>query len=157
MINDGAQDLKDVVYLAGPGDHYKAWNNTGVYQDFACAAGPVHIPEGWTPAAQNTMWSIYPVSDHLTLAVHSRNDLGILCLFHQSDANRILNAISKANPDPALLYSSFQWPDGKHLTYDVQAAKDRWVMISTDGKTLDRNFDRWALMEGKWKGGNKKK
>jgi len=148
MFEDQAQELEDVFHLAGPGSEFTEWNNTGVHKDFACAAGPVHIPDGQTPAMANNLWSVYQCNENLSLAIHSRQDLGIVCLFRNSDAAEVLWQVSESNSDPRLLYSEFQWPGGKRITYDVNAPKDQWVVISAGGQAVPRTHDRWPLMTG---------
>ena len=39
MLEDEAKDLKQVLSLAGPGDEYTEWNNTGVYRDLHALRG----------------------------------------------------------------------------------------------------------------------
>ena len=148
MFGDQAQELEDVFHLAGPGSEFTGWNNTGVYRNFACAAGPVHIPDGQTPAVENALWAVYRCNENLSLALHSRQDLGIVCFFRNSDAEEVLRQVSESNSDPRLLYSEFQWPGGIRITYDVKAPKDQWVVISAGGQTMARSHDRWPLMVG---------
>ncbi|EPR65456.1 hypothetical protein [Cyclobacterium qasimii] len=49
FMNDEAKELEETFHLSGPGTNFMEWNNTGVYKDFACAAGPVSIPKGQVP------------------------------------------------------------------------------------------------------------
>lgn len=147
MLNDQAKDLKEVLHIAGPGDAFTEWNNTGVYRNFACAAGPVHIPDGWVPAAQNDLWTVYQGNENLFIAVYSRQNLGVFCLFREENPGKILQEVSTANPDPDRLYQEFQWPNAERITYDVKAPKDQWVIRSADGQKLNHDFDRWPLME----------
>jgi len=87
-------------------------------------------------------------AQNLSIAVHSQRDLGILCIFHNGDAEEVLRGVSESNSDPEMLYREFQWPEGARITYDVKAPKSRWVIISAGGKIMDRDFDRWPLMDG---------
>jgi hypothetical protein len=148
MLDDTAQELKNVFHLAGPGSDFKEWNNTGVYRNFACAAGPVHVPDGRTPVAENDLWKIYHCNEDLSLAIHSQQDLGLICLFRNGDAEDILRQVSEPNSDPKLLYSEFQWPGGTRIIYDAKAPRDQWVIISASGQAMNRNYDRWSLMDG---------
>ena len=146
FLNDHAQDLSETIHLAGPGSDFMKWNNTGVYQNLACAAGPVVIPKTFHPAAKNDLWSVYTSGDSLLIAVHSTADFGVISVFRQSDAARLLTELTKANSDLDKLKTSFQFPEGPKITYDVLAPEDKWVMVSADGQMLDREFDKWPLI-----------
>ncbi|MGC9469218.1 MAG: hypothetical protein ACP5HS_11550 [Anaerolineae bacterium] len=148
MLSDGAQDLSEVLHLSGPGESFTEWNNTGVHRDFAVAAGPVDVPATWLPAAANELWSVYVPSEALLVAVHSDPEHGVVALFHDSDPETVLAAVSGANPNTDLLDRTYQWPDGPTLTYNVNAPRDHWVMSAVDEQALDRDFDRWPLLEG---------
>jgi hypothetical protein len=151
IVDGDARELEDVLHLAGPGETFTGWNNTGVHQDFAIAAGPVHVPEGWTPSFSNELWQIYPGAENLSIAVHSQGDLGIVAIFRDGDARAVLNAVSRANGSGITLKRTFVWPDGPELTYNPHAPKNLWVMIAVDGEPLDRAFDSWPLLDG-WTG-----
>ena len=146
FLDDHAQDLSETIHLAGPGSDFMKWNNTGVYKNLACAAGPVVIPRTFHPAAKNDLWSVYTSGDSLLIAVHSTADFGVISVFRQSDAARLLTELTKANSDPDKLKTSFQFPEGPKITYDVLAPEDKWVMVSADGQMLDRDFDKWPLI-----------
>lgn len=146
MFNDGAKNLDEVIHLYGPGDDFRNWNNTGVYKDFACAAGPVHIPENWSPEIKNKTWSIYECPDNFLLAVHSRHDLGIICLFHKGNAKMVLEKITELNNDKAL-YHQFIWPEGDKIEYDTEAPENKWVIVAIDGDNVSREYDKWSLIE----------
>jgi hypothetical protein len=148
LLDDDAVDLADVFHLAGPGPDFRRWNNTGVYRDFACAAGPVHMPARFKAAQQNGAWRIFAVQPGLTLAVYSTPTVGLLAVFRDRTSAELLRAIQESNPDPAALAHSFQFPHGPRLTYDLASPPDRWVMVAHDGQALDREFDRWPLIAG---------
>lgn len=148
LLDDGAATLDEVLHLAGPGEDFRKWNNTGVHRDFAAAAGPVHIPAGWEADATDETWSVYTRNEALSIAVHSDAQGGLVAIFHDGDAEAVLAAVSEANPDPLQLERVFRWPDGPALAYNVHAPKNRWVMVAVDEDPLDRAFDRWPLMVG---------
>jgi hypothetical protein len=150
LIDDDSQDIDEVVHLSGPGANFTTWNNSGVYKNFACAAGPVHIPDKWKPTVNNDLWSMYRKSDSLSVAVHSQEDLGIICLFYEGNATQLLNDITEKNSNRKLLYNNFQFPFGERITYDTKSPKNKWVIVKCGNKELDRNFDRWALMKGEF-------
>ena len=147
FLNDSSKDLSSVIHLAGPGTDYMKWNNTGVYRNFACAKGPVLIPESFFPVQKNKIWSVYSTKDSLLIAVHSNKDFGLIALFRNRNANTLMADLMKANPDANQLKSEFTFPDSDRITYDVSAPQDQWVIVSVNGRMLDRNFDKWPLIE----------
>ena len=124
------------------------WNNTGVYKNFACAAGQVSIPEGVVPEAQEEDWSVYAITESVIVIAYSTEKLGIIAVFEDADSQVVFEKVLAENSDYQKLKSFFKFPNGSLLEYDVQAKKDQWVMISEDGQVLDRNFDSWPLIEG---------
>ena len=114
----------------------------------ACAAGPVHVPARFNAAQQSGAWRIYTVQPGLTIAVYSTPALGVLAVFRDLAPDEVLRAILQNNPDAPALKRTFQFPNGPRLTYDLAAPQDRWVMISHGGQVLDRDFDRWPLIDG---------
>lgn len=148
FLNDSAKILSSVIHLAGPGTDFMNWNNTGVYKSFACAAGPVYVPESFTPIQKNQIWSIYTTKDSLLIAVHSVADFGLISVFRNGNASSLIGELMKANSDIDKLKSGFQFPDGHKISYDVSAPKKKWVIVSADGKQLDRDFDKWPLIDG---------
>lgn len=87
LVDDSAQDLSEVAHMGGPCKNFTGWNNTGVFEDFAVAAGPVFVSTGWTPACQEDGWSIYaPLPDRqgLIVAVRSASDFGHITIMHDN-------------------------------------------------------------------------
>jgi hypothetical protein len=148
FTDEVALNLKNVFHLSGPGTDFMKWNNTGVYKRFACAAGPVQIPDVYLPVAQHKNWSVFTPGQNLLLAVFSSKDLGIVAVFEGGDANKILNDVETSNPDIERLKTTFQFPGGSLIEYDVYAPKNKWVITKVDGKLLDREYDAWPLLQG---------
>lgn len=148
FLNDTVGNLSSVIHLAGPGKDFMEWNNTGVYKNFACTAGPVYIPALFKPKRKNETWSIYAPNDSLLIAVHSEIEFGLVAVFETTDVDALLSQLVRANPDVKLLKSEFRFPLGRSLTYDVYAPKNKWVMISDNAQMLNRDFDQWPLMDG---------
>lgn len=146
MLGDDTRDLSEILHIEDPEQPFTEWNHTGVHRDFACAAGSVHVPETWLPGALNALWTVYPVHPDLSIVVYRGPSVGIIALFHDGNAERVLTAVSAANDDPLVLERSFQWPDGPKLAYNVHAPKDQWVMVAVDTTPLDRDFDTWPWM-----------
>ena len=148
FLNDAAYVLSETFHLMGPGNDFMLWNNTGVYQNFACAAGPVNIPAGIEPVAQQNDWSVYSMSDSVSIVVCSTESFGMMAMFEGFNHYELLTSVVNANSDSEQLHQTFHFPSGRKLTYDVLAPEDKWVMISDNEKMLDRNFDAWPLIEG---------
>ena len=148
FLDDAAEDLSSVFHIAGPGSDYMGWNNTGVYKDFACAAGPVSIPPSATPIKKNESWAIYNGKNNLLIAVHSEANFGLMAIFENINADALLSNLILLNPDNELLKSGFQFPGGQKLTYDVNAPKNKWVIVTVNGALQSRNFDEWPLIDG---------
>lgn len=148
LLGDNAVDLADVFHLAGPGGDFRKWNNTGVHRNFACVAGPVHVPARFTAVQQSGAWRIYAPQPGLMLGVYSTPSVGLLALFPQAEPDALLQEILARNADSAALAHTFQFPAGPRLTYDLGSPPDRWVIVTCDGQALDRNFDRWPLVAG---------
>jgi len=148
FIDDDAGELADVIHINGKGQDFMQWNNTGVYKDFACSNGPVVVPEKFKPVAQNNLWKIYQISDSLHFAVHSGENLGIISVFVNRKPAELADELLKINPDADLLKTTFQFPGGSRISYDVNAPKNKWTIISADNQLLDRDFDQWPLISG---------
>jgi hypothetical protein len=141
----GGSALDSVFHLEGPGDDFRKWNNTGVYRNFACAAGPVHVPEGRLPAASVHNWSIYELDRGRLLACYSTPALGIMAVCRAGSPAALLDELVHANPETSRLKRVFVHPDGDLIVYDVRAARNRWVIASVNGRPADRRFDSWPF------------
>jgi hypothetical protein len=151
FLNDTADVLSETFHLMGPGTDFMLWSNTGVYRNFACAAGTVKIPAGIEPVAQQNDWSVYSMKDSVSIVVYSTESLGIMAMFEGDNPVELLKSVIEKNSDSKQLHQTFQFPSGRKLTYDVLAPEDTWVMISDNEKMLDRNFDSWPLIDGDFK------
>ena len=147
LLDDDAMDLEEVLHVSGPGERFRDWNNTGVHRDFAVAAGPVSIPDGWDPEARSDRWQVYQ-KEGIIIVVYSTDDLGLFCLFHEGEPDDILSSVRMANSVEAQLTGRFTWPSGRTLTYNVASPKDQWVMTTADGDSLDREHTSWPLLDG---------
>ncbi len=150
MCQTTTEHLSSTFHLAGPGSDFKQWNNTGVYKNFACAAGPVHVPSEATLIAENNLWKIYLAAKDLLVAVHSEPNFGIISILPQADAKTLLADLTALNSDESILRHQFKTLDQHTLTYDTLSPKNTWVMSTDNGQALDRNFDTWALLGGNY-------
>ncbi|MCB1092578.1 MAG: hypothetical protein KDL87_13670, partial [Verrucomicrobiae bacterium] len=83
------------------------------------------------------------------IAIHSTEDCGLFCLLPEvGDFAAEAMRLATLNADPIELEKVFRWPGGEVLSYDILAEKGKWVMISTDEKSLERDHGRWPLMMG---------
>ena len=70
---------------------------------------------------------------------------------HRSDQqNNLMEAILLVNPNPEQLNQTFQFPGGQKIEYDVLAPKNKWVIQAVDRNPLDRDFDKWPLINGEF-------
>lgn len=148
FLNDTASVLANVFHLAGPGDDFKQWNNTGVYRHFACAAGPVKIPAGLKPVQNKNEWAVYQMNDSVSVAVYSSGKLGIMAITENQNPIDFLENIVCLNSDRPKLDHQFTTPDGTKIEYDVNSPKDSWVIRAINGNPVDRKYDRWPLIQG---------
>jgi hypothetical protein len=148
LLPDGASELAEVFHLAGPGTNFRRWNNTGVADRLAVAAGPVHVPARFTQEAAHGHWRLYSAENGLRIAVFSTSDLGLLVLFPETEPSGLLEAVVAANPSPADLRRGFRFPAGSEVAYDLNGPANRWVITAIDGQPVDRRFDRWPLLSG---------
>lgn len=151
FLNDGATNLSQTFHLSGPGTDFMKWNNTGVYKNFAAAAGPVSIPKGQKPVVEDGGWKIFNCKDDITLAIYTSSDVGLLYVSNEKDPKILLKNIINLNSDEQKLKTTFNSPEGMAIEYDLMAKKNTWVIKSVGGKYLDRKFDLWPLIEGELK------
>jgi len=151
FLNDQATELSETFHLAGPGSDFMEWNNTGVCQNFAVAAGPVSVPTGYLPFTQKDSWKVYQSRDSLLIAVYSTPNLGILSVHEKQNPQELADRLFASNSDPEKLKTQFLLPAGLKIEYDVFAPKDMWVIKAIDGNPVDRNCDKWPLIEGDMK------
>ena len=150
FLNDHAAELSATFNIAGPGNDFKGWNNTGVYKNFACAAGPVSIPQNCKAIAQKGNWSMYQMQDGVVLVIYSTPKFGLMAVFENESTPNLLDQIVTLNSSEQDILSSFQFPNGEKISYDVLAAKSKWVIKSVNNQLQKRNFDQWALIDGKF-------
>jgi hypothetical protein len=148
FFNDTADILSESIHLSGPGSDFMKWNNTGVYKNFACAAGPVFVPAEIIPFEENKNWSVFSMRDSISVAIYSTDDLGLIAIFENHSPEGLLNKLLNANPDEDKLKDHFQFPVGRIIRYDVNAPENKWVIVSDNQQIFNREFDLWSLIEG---------
>ncbi|MFG0288102.1 MAG: hypothetical protein ACF8CQ_08010 [Rhodopirellula sp. JB044] len=148
LLRERADDLSEVLHLSGPGNDFQHWNNTGVWNNTAVAAGPVQIPGDWSADASSEHWQVFRRTSNLCICVHSTSDLGLVHVLQSEFPERTLSQLHDSNPNVTQLNSAFQIPSGPRIRYDVNADKDEWVIRKVNDTNLDRDFDRWPMMQG---------
>lgn len=147
FLNDGASEMRETFHMFGPGNDFMDWNNTGVYQEFACTKGKVHIPEGKKPIMSSANWQIFSVKEGVFLATYSKKELGLIAIVRSNTAKTVLEKIVKNNSDERQLNHFFHHPNGNRIEYDLESPKDQWVIKSINKIKTDRNFSKWAFFE----------
>jgi hypothetical protein len=122
------------------------WNNTGVYKNFACASGKVFVPNGFLPILKRNNWAVYEGNNNVKIAVYAAENISLMLVFEEMEAEDLLVNLEKSNPNNELLKTQFQFSDGQIINYDVNAPLHKWVIKSIDGKSVERNFSKWALI-----------
>ena len=148
FLDDDAKDLKEIFHMYGPGEDMMEWNNSGVYEDFACAKGRIYNPEGRQAVLTSDKWQIFTISEGIFLAAYSEKDLGLMVIVRAQSAEASLETILQNNPDKKLCQTQFNHPNGNFIEYDLNSPKDKWVITKVNKETVDREFDHWPFFEG---------
>jgi hypothetical protein len=147
FLNDDAQEMRETFHMFGPGDNFVEWNNTGVYQDFACTKGKVYIPEAKQALISSANWKIFSIIEGVFLAIYSKKDIGLMAIVRSNSAKDVLNKIVENNNDESRLNTRFNHPNGNIIDYDLESPKDQWVITRVNSKNMDRNFSKWPFFE----------
>jgi hypothetical protein len=62
----------------------------------------------------------------------------------------LLEQIVALNSSEQKINTSFQFPNGEKINYDVLATKSKWVIKSVNDQLQKRNFDQWPLIDGEY-------
>ena len=147
FLDDDASEMKHAFHMFGPGDNFIDWNNTGVYQDFACTKGKVHIPVNKKVLKSSGNWKIFLITEGLYLAIFSKEELGLMVIVRSNSVENILEDILRKNSDEKKLSTYFNHPNGKLIEYDLKSPKDQWVIKSVNKISTNRNFSEWDLFD----------
>ena len=148
FLDDDALELEDTFHMYGPGEDVTGWNNTGVYQDFACTRGRVHVPKGKHPILTSSDWKIYTIAEGIFLGVYSEQSIGIMAIIRAKSAEEVVRAVLQGNSDKTLLQTQFRHPNGNLVEYDLGAPKDTWIIKKVNNELANRKFDQWPMFEG---------
>lgn len=148
FLDDNAKMVDNAFHISGPTNDFYQWNNTGVYENFACSAGKVFIPQGYKPTVENAIWSIFEAKNKVQIAVYSSENLGIMVVFENENPQELATKLLDLNPNIEGLKTKFHFLNGSTIEYDVLSPRNKWIIKAVDGKALDRSFGNWALIEG---------
>jgi hypothetical protein len=104
------------------------------------------VPEGFKPVLERKNWAIYEGNSNVKIAVYATENVGLMLVFEDKKAEDLLANLEKSNPSDEQLKTQFQFPDGQIITYDVNAPQNKWVIKSIDGKSIERDFSKWELI-----------
>ena len=147
FLNDDASEMKHAFHMFGPGDNFIDWNNTGVYQDFACTKGKVNIPVNKKVLKSSGNWKIFLITEGIYLATFSKEELGLMVIVRSNSVENILEDILRKNSDEKKLSTYFHHPNGNIIEYDLNSPKDQWVIKSVNKISTNRNFSEWDLFD----------
>mgnify|MGYP006864325335 FL=1 len=147
FLNDDAEEMSETFHMFGPGDNFVEWNNTGVYEDFACTKGKVYIPEAKQALISSANWQIFSITEGVFLAIYSKKEIGVMAIVRSNSAKDVLNKIIENNSDESLLNTRFNHPNGNIIDYDLESPKDQWVITRVNRKNMDRDFSKWPFFE----------
>jgi len=117
FLDDDVKVVKDAFHIFGPTNDFYKWNNTGVYQNFACAAGKGIIPNSYKTVAENAVWSIFEAKNEVQIAVHSSDNLGIMVVFENENPQELAKKLLDLNPISENLKTKIQLPNGSKIEY----------------------------------------
>ena len=147
FLNDDAEEMSETFHMFGPGDNFVEWNNTGVYEDFACTKGKVYIPEAKQALISSANWQIFSIIEGVFLAIYSKKEIGLMAIIRSNSAKDVLNKIIENNSDESRLNTRFNHPNGNIIDYDLESPKDQWVITRVNRKNMDRDFSKWPFFE----------
>ena len=147
FLNDDAEEMSETFHMFGPGENFVEWNNTGVYEDFACTKGKVYIPEAKQALISSANWQIFSIIEGVFLAIYSKKEIGLMAIIRSNSAKDVLNKIIENNSDESLLNTRFNHPNGNIIDYDLESPKDQWVITRVNRKNMDRDFSKWPFFE----------
>ena len=147
FLDDDASEMKHAFHMFGPGDNFIDWNNTGVYKDFACTKGKVHIPVNKKVLKSSGNWKIFLITEGIYLAIFSKEELGLMVIVRSNSVENILEDILTKNSDEKKLSTHFSHPNGNIIEYDLNSPKDQWVIKSVNKISTNRNFSKWDFFD----------
>ena len=146
FLEDSAKNLNDCFHLEGPGNDFMKWNNTGVYKNFACVAGPVHVPKAYNPLAKEQDWAVYQAKNNVNVVVFSTPACGLIFIDENAEPLALLKKLMSLNANKDLLSHQFTYPNEQVVKYDLNAPPQKWVITTFNNVLLERAVDKWPLI-----------
>jgi hypothetical protein len=91
---------------------------------------------------------MYQMKDGIVLVIYTTPKFGLMAVFENVSTTNLLDQVVALNLNAEKLNTSFQFPNGVKISYDVFAPKSKWVIKSVNDELQKRNFDRWSLIDG---------
>jgi len=166
MLADHAGDVRELITAGGDGPDTE-WNNSGVLPGVAIARPPISIPAAHTVAAEAGIWTVI-VDDPTGVWIVAGETPQTAILYVLGERDRLPATVSDSRLDPDLIArpsALARWfsehvspdaldrgclslPDGRSVTFDLDAAPDTWVISSVDGVEVPRNLTAWPRLSG---------
>ena len=155
LLHDNAHLLDSCFYLPGKGKISK-WNNTGVYERFACGPLPVHTP--YEPIAKLEGWQIFHRDKVGYIVVYNADGVGLLFVANEAAIDSSIHSpmamaeAMKARNTGVDLQKMVITPTNDTIAYDLHAPKGTWVIKSVNSQKMKRKYDLWGRLEviSKW-------
>ena len=91
---------------------------------------------------------MYQLQDGIMVMVYSTAQFGLIAIFENSTTTNLFDQILSSNANVQKINTSFQFPNGEKIGYDVMAAKSKWVIQSVNDQQQNRDYDKWPLIDG---------
>jgi hypothetical protein len=144
LLNDKVMHADSCFRLCGKGKMPR-WNNTGVYQNFACTNQPVIIPPQFKPVIEKGNWkAFYAPASQLCIYTYSDTGVGLMVL-NSSATTPDEKSLNKLVEDNAglNLKKQFNLPGKDIISYCLHSPKNKWVITKVNGKKVDCRYDKW--------------
>lgn len=174
FADDGARDLSHTFMIGSEGDHH-SWNNTGVLHRFSVGRSPLSVPAQYSAIAAGDLWRVYAAGEgqRILLAVCDTGRVAALYVASEAfpcdsapgadrgrgratsnsvalseQAEKLLRFLEDRNPAYVVDAGQIHLPDGRHVSFDLDAGADEWVVVSVDGEATDRKLPNWPRLDG---------
>ncbi len=144
ILNDHVSNTDSCFSLCSKGK-MQHWNNTGVYDGFACANQPVHIPPQYKAVKDSGNWQLfYSAASKLNIVTYSEKKLGLLLVVPGNESLVTFNQLIADNKTFNLQHK-IRIPSGL-ISYRTNSSKNKWVITRYMDVKLPRHFDKWQRL-----------
>jgi len=148
LLNDHIMHADSCFRLCSKGK-MPHWNNTGVYENFACANQPVIIPPQYQPVAEKGGWkAFFSPASQLAIFTYSAKGVGLITVDpansppNQARLEQLISLNKERN-----LHKQFNISDKKTIYYHLNGPKNKWVIRKVNGKKTNCRFDKWKRLD----------